>query len=60
MTGALKLTGAGRELLREVDLAARDGAWLLAGERHAELVAAADRGRMKWFRGSLSLSGPGC
>jgi hypothetical protein len=42
MTGALKLTGAGREMLRAVDPAARDGAWLLVGERHAEQGASAD------------------
>jgi hypothetical protein len=46
MTGALKLTGPGRELLRAVDPAARDGAWLLVGERHAEPGAAADGGDM--------------
>ena len=47
MTGALKLTGAGRELLRAVDPSVRDGAWLLAGERHPEHGTAADpeRGR---------------
>jgi hypothetical protein len=32
MTGALKLTGSGQELLRAVDPCARDGAWLLVGE----------------------------
>jgi hypothetical protein len=40
MTGALKLTGSGRELLRSVDPSARDGAWLLLGSRHAEPKAA--------------------
>jgi hypothetical protein len=33
MTGALKLTGSGQELLLAVDPSARDGAWLLIGER---------------------------
>lgn len=36
MTGALKLTGSGQELLRVVDPKSRDGAWLLVGERHTE------------------------
>jgi hypothetical protein len=45
MTGALKLTGSGKELLGAVDPAARDGAWLLLGERHAEQFAPADGGR---------------
>ena len=44
MTGALRLTGSGRELLRAVDPSARDGAWLLAAERHVEHGAAADTG----------------
>jgi hypothetical protein len=41
MTGALKLTGSGQELLRAVDPSARDGTWLLVGERHVvqELLA---------------------
>jgi hypothetical protein len=36
LTGALKLTGSGHEFLRAVDPCARDGAWLLVGERRAE------------------------
>jgi hypothetical protein len=43
MTGALRLTGPGLELLRAVDPSVRDGAWLLIGERHAEPGAAPDR-----------------
>lgn len=42
MTGALKLIGVGQELLRGVDPSVRNGAWLLAGERHAEPGAASD------------------
>jgi hypothetical protein len=34
MTGALKLTGSGQELLLAVDPSARDGAWLLMGTRN--------------------------
>ncbi len=37
MTGALKLTGAGQELLLAIDFSARDGRWHLAGERHDQL-----------------------
>ena len=33
MTGALKLTGSGQELLRGVDPSTGDGAWLLIGEK---------------------------
>lgn len=44
MTGALKLTGTGQELLRVVDPSIRDGAWLLVGERHAEPKVAPDCG----------------
>ena len=44
MTGALKLTGSGQELLRAVDPSARDGAWLLLGERKAEQKVAPDCG----------------
>jgi hypothetical protein len=36
MTGALKLTGPGQELLGAVDPAARDGGWVLVGKRAAE------------------------
>lgn len=37
MTGALKLIGAGQELLLAIDFSARDGRWHLAGERHDQL-----------------------
>jgi hypothetical protein len=32
MTGALRLTGSGQELLRAVDPSVRGGAWILIGE----------------------------
>jgi hypothetical protein len=42
MTGALKLTGSGQELLRVVNPSALDGAWLLVANRHSELDVAPD------------------
>ena len=36
MTGALKVTGSGLELLRVIDPAAKDGEWLLKGESALE------------------------
>jgi hypothetical protein len=44
MTGALRLSGSGRELLRAVDPSARDGAWLLVGKRPPNHLRAPDRG----------------
>jgi hypothetical protein len=59
MTGALKLIGSGRELLRSVDPSARDGAWLLVGERHVEPNAADRPGPLPVSRGRILLGGPG-
>jgi hypothetical protein len=57
MTGALRLSGAGQELLRAVDPSRRDGAWLLVGER-GEQDTAADRAGKTAFLGTRPPTGP--